>query len=47
MEFMSREGLIQYNVIGDVPQYERLHLKGEKFYYAVANGDETGIHECY
>jgi viroplasmin and RNaseH domain-containing protein len=45
--YMEGKGVYLYSVSDKIPENEKGALKGEKFYYAVANGHEEGIYNCY
>jgi viroplasmin and RNaseH domain-containing protein len=45
--YMENKGVYLYSVSDKIPENEKGALKGEKFYYAVANGHEEGIYNYY
>ena len=44
---MEDNGFVNCEIIGELSAAHRKLVKGEPYYYAVANGRERGIYECY
>ena len=44
---MKEKGVSNYVVLVNGKVDETAILQGGKYYYAVANGSEEGIYECY
>jgi hypothetical protein len=44
---MEGEGFTDCEIIGSLSADHKKLVKGELYYYAVANGRETGVYECY
>jgi viroplasmin and RNaseH domain-containing protein len=46
-EYMEANGESEYSIIGGPGGFASAMATGIRFYYAVANGRQKGIYECY
>lgn len=47
ISYMEDEGFVNCEIIGKLSAAHEKLVKSEPYYYAVANGREIGVYECY